>query len=254
MVRQKVMGLSEAVKATRIILLIFLCSLTLAASQQNTEDRIAGLIKKLESKHPSTRAQTVIELGKIKDARVIAPLINTLKDKDSYVRGQAAAVLGEIGDKRAVQPLITVLKDDDYLYVRQESAKALGKIKDSSAVQPLINALNDESPDVREEAAKALIGIGTPASETLNRALKENDLKVVADAYYFFISIGEPGSEAALIGALNKYGSKRMALDFINCGNIQLKEAAYKWAESHGRKIEERAGSTDGPRWKSFKS
>jgi len=254
MAHHNVMGPNKALKATQVILLIFFCILTTAASQQNAGDRIDSLIKKLQSKHPNTRAQTVIELGKIKDARVMTPLISALKDKDSYVRGQAASVLGEIGDKRAVQPLITVMKDDEYLYVRQESAKALGKIKDDRAVKPLINALSDESPDVREEAAEALIGIGAPANETLNRALKENDLKVVADAYYLFISIGEPGSEAALIGALSKYGNKRMALDFISCGNAQLKEAAYKWAESHGYRIEEHMGTSDGPKWKRFKN
>jgi HEAT repeat protein len=248
------MALNKALKVTHLILLIFFCILTMAASQQNAGDRIDSLIKKMQSKHPNTRAQTVTELGKTKDARVVTALISALKDTDSYVRGQAAAALGEIGDKRAVQPLITVLREDDYLYVRQESAKALGKIKDASAVQPLINALNDESPDVREEAAKALIEIGAPAKETLDRAFKKNDLKVVADAYYFFISIGEPASEAALIGALNKYGSKRMATDFISCGNLQLKEAAYRWAESHGYKIEEHTGSGDGPKWKRFKN
>jgi HEAT repeat protein len=254
MVRHQVMGLDKALKATQITLLILFCILTAAASEQNAGDRIDSLIKKMQSKRANVRSGTVAELGKIKDPRVVTPLIAALKDADSYVRGQAASTLGEIGDRRAVQPLITVLRDDDYLYVRQESAKALGKIKDSSAVHPLIKALNDESPDVREEAAKALIGIGPPANEILNRALKENDVRVVADAYYFFIFTGEPESEAALIGALNKYGSKRMALDFVNCGNMKLKEAAYKWAESRGYKIGEHPGSTDGPKWKKFRT
>jgi HEAT repeat protein len=254
MVCHKVTEMNKALKATQIMLLILFCILTTAASEQNAGDRIDSLIKKMQSKHANVRAGTVAELARIKDPRVMMPLIAALKDANSYVRGQAASALGDIGDKRAVQPLITVLRDDDYLYVRQESAKALGKIKDSSAVQPLMKALNDESPDVREEAAKALIGIGAPANEILNRALTENDLKAVAGAYYFFISVGEPASEAALIEALNKYGSKRMAMDFVNCGNIKLKEAAYKWAESRGYKIGDGSGSRDSPKWKRFKS
>jgi len=254
MVHHKIIGLNKSVKATQIILLIFFYMLTIAASQQNAEDKVDSLINKMQSQNRNTRARAVIELGKIKDARVITPLINALKDTDSYVRGQAAWALGEIKDTHAVQPLITVLKDDDYGYVRQESARALGKIKDSRAVQPLITALNDESPDVREEAVKALIEIGVPVTEQLNHALKEKDLKTVADVYYYFISIGKPDIEAMLIRALHKYGNKRMAMDFIDCGNMQLKAAAYKWAKSHGYKIEEDIGIVNGPKWERFKN
>jgi HEAT repeat protein len=254
MIYHKIMPRGKALKAIRVVLLIFFCILTTAASQQPVADRVESLIKKFQSKHSGDRAEAVRELARIKDARVVPLLIGALKDADSYVRGQTAAALGDTGDKRAVQPLITVLKDDDYMYVRQESAKALGKIKDGSAVQPLINALNDETPDVREEAAKALIGIGAPAKETLDRALKQGDLKVVADAYYFLISVGEPASEATLIGALHKYGNKRMATDFVNCGNVQLKEAAQQWARSHGYKLGDGAGALDSPKWKRFGS
>jgi HEAT repeat protein len=254
MIHHKITGLDKALKTSQIIILIFFFMLTMAASQQNTEDKVDSLIKKLQSKNSHTRARTIIALGKLKDARVITPLINALNDTDSYVRGQAVWALGEIKDPRAVQPLITVLKDDDYLYVRQESAKGLGKIKDRRAVQPLINALNDEHSDVREEAVKALIEIGAPVSEQLNHALKEKDLKAVADAYYLIISVGEPGTEDMLIGALHTYGNKRMAKDFINCGNMQLKEAAYKWAKSHSYKIEENIGARGGPKWERFKS
>lgn len=252
MAHQKIKELNKVSKASHIVLLIFFCMLTIAASQQNSGDKVDNLIQKLQSKKSHVRAQTVIELGKIKDARAIIPLTNALKDKDSYVRGQAAQALGEIKDASSVQPLITILKDDDYLYVRQESVKALGKIKDTRAVQPLINALNDEYQDIREEAVKALIEIGAPVTEQLNHALKENDLKAVSNAYYYFISTGEP-VESTLIEALHKYGNKRMTMDFINCGNVQLKEAAYEWAKSHGYKIEKYTDTRKGPKWKRFK-
>jgi HEAT repeat protein len=254
MIYHKIMPPNKGLKAIQVLLLIFFCILTTAASQQPAADRVESLIKKFQSKRPNDRAEAVTQLARIKDARVVPLLIGALKDANSYVRGQTAAALGDTGDKRAVQPLITVLKDDDYMYVRHESAKALGKIKDGSAVQPLINALNDETPDVREEAAKALIEIGAPARETLDRALKQGNLKAVADAYYFLISIGEPRSEVALIGALHKYGNKRMATDFINCGNMRLKEAGQKWAQSHGYKLGGGAGALDSPKWKRFGS
>jgi HEAT repeat protein len=254
MLNHKCIGQNKSVTAREIILLIFFCVLLTAGSQSKPEDKVNSLIKKLQSKLPHTRAEAIKELGKIKDPRTVLPLINALKDTDAYVRGQAAWILGEIKDARAVQPLITTLKDDDYLYVRQESLKALGKIKDIQAIQPLIDALKDENSEISEEAATALIGIGAPATEPLNRALKENNLRVVADTYYFFICLGEPGSETILVETLNKYGTKRMAIDFINCGNIQLKEAAKGWAESHGYKIKEGIDVSHGPKWKKFKS
>jgi HEAT repeat protein len=254
MLNYNCIGQNKSVTAREIILLIFLGILLTAGSQSNPEDKLNSLIKKLQSKLPHTRAEAVKELGKIKDPRTVLPLINALKDTDAYVRGQAAWILGEIKDVRAVQPLITTLKDDDYLYVRQEALKALGKIKDVQAIQPLIDALKDENPEINEEAAMALIGIGAPATEPLTRALKESNLKVVADTYYFLICLGEPGTEATLIEALNKYGTKRMAAGFINCGNILLKDAAKKWAESHGYKIKEGIDASHGPKWKRFKS
>jgi len=255
MAHHKIAGLNKAVKAIHIILLIFFCILALAASQQQTaKDEVLSLIQKLQNSHRNARAQAARELGKIKDGRAVQPLINALKDKDSYVRGQVVEALGEIKDARAVDSLITTLKDEDYLYVRQETVKALGKMKDGRAVQTLINALNDEYPDVREEAVKALIEIGIPAIEPLNHAIKGNNLRVVADAHYFFICIGEPDTETVLVEALQKYGTKRMAIDFIDCGNIQLEEAAYKWAESHGYKIKESIDVSKGPKWQRFKS
>lgn len=85
--------------------------------------------------------------------------------------------------------------------------------------------------------------------DQMNKALKENNIKAVADAYYFYICMGETGTEPVLIEALRKYGIKRMAADFMHCGNIQLKEAASQWAESHGSKISEQTEPGKGPIW-----
>jgi HEAT repeats len=254
MLNHKCIGQDKSVAAGEIIVLIFFCVLLAAGSQSIPEDKVNSLIKKLQSKTPHTRVEAVKELGKIKDPRTVPSLINALKDTDAYVRGQAAWILGEMKDVRAVQPLLTILKEDDYLYVRQESLKALGKIKDVRAVQPLMDALKDENPEISEEAATALIGIGAPATEPLNRALKEHNLRVVADTYYFLICLGEPGTETILVDALNKYGTKRMSMDFINCGNIQLKEAAKQWSEKHNYKMKEGIEAGHGPKWEKFRS
>ena len=74
MIHHKITGLNKTLKMTQVILLIFFFMLTIAASQKNAEDNVDGLIKKLQSKNRHTRAQTVIALGKLKDARVNNPV------------------------------------------------------------------------------------------------------------------------------------------------------------------------------------
>ena len=242
-------GQNKVLKTVAFLLMVFLFISAAGGSQAEVKDKVNNLIQKLQSKHAHTRAMAVKELGKIKDTRVVVPLINALKDTDSYVRGQAAWELGEIRDAQAVPQLISVLGNDDFVYVRFEAARALGKIKDVRSVQPLINALKDEARDIREEAAEALIEIGNPATDQMLQALKEKNVRAVANGYYFFICTGEPDSEPMLIESLDKFGTKNMALDFVQCGNIHLKEAAYKWAESHRYKIEEHMEAGSSPKW-----
>ncbi|MBU1262645.1 HEAT repeat domain-containing protein [bacterium] len=118
-----------------------------------------------------------------------------------------------------VGELIQELKDED-CYVRINAASALGEIQDTRAVEPLLSAL------------------------------KAKDLAIVAGAYSFFIRRGEQESIPILIDALNNYGNNKMATDFSNCGNSQLKEAARAWAKKHGYTIKP-GGS--GPQWGSKK-
>lgn len=57
--------------------------------------------------------------------------------------------------------------------------------------------------------------------------------KLIAAAYPPFIRRGEFGLEAALIQALETYGSIGMAEDFLNYGNSALGDAAGKWGRRH---------------------
>ena len=104
----------------------------------------------------------------------------------------------------------------------------------SRASRPLIALLRDRDLTIRSAAVKALEEIGAPGIEPLIAALKEPNLAVIAKAYAFFIDEGEPGSEDVLVDALNKFGDKAMAEDYLNCGNTDLKQAAIKWGNAHG--------------------
>jgi HEAT repeat protein len=235
-------------KMTLLFLFFSILLVPLIEARPKAEDKFGQLIQKLQSKQVRVRAEAVKELGEIKDKRAVPPLINALKDADSYVRGQAARALGKIEDASAVQPLIDAL-GDNFTYVRREAATALGDIKDARAVIPLTNFIKKDDTYAREEAAESLIKIGLPAIAPLINAPKENNLELVADAYYLFICIGESGSEGVLIEALYKHGSKKMALDLANCGNVRLEEASHKWAESHNIKIKGPFGRGSGPVW-----
>jgi HEAT repeat protein len=173
-------------------------------------------------------------------APAVEPLIALFKSPDAFRRQRIADWLGEIKDPRAVDPLIAALNDSD-ADVRKGAALALGQINDPRAVAPLIALLNLPAPkdpnlvgqdsNVRNAAACALGKIDSPeAVNFLLAALREHNTVVIAGADSFFIRRGEPGSEDALIDALDKSGDHYMAEDFLNSGNQKLYEAASSWA------------------------
>lgn len=191
-------------------------------------------------------------LGDIKDARAVEPLLAALQVKD--LQFHAARSLGEIKDPRAVEPLIAALKDSDSEF-REQAAQSLGKLKDPRAVEPLIAvikapaltdpALIDPDRKVRNTAADALGRIGSPeAVNFLITALHEHNTEIIAGADNFFIRRAEPGSEAALIDALNKSGDQYMAADFLNSGNEKLHGAAEDWASRNNYEITYMPGSS----------
>ena len=205
---------------------------------------VAATLKDMGSIVRVEAENALVKIGK----SAVEPLIVALRDKKSDIRAKAAWALGEIKDSRAVEPLIVTLKDKKS-DVRAKAAWALGEIKDSRAVEPLIVTLKDKKSDVRRKAAEILVEMKDPrAAEPLLAAFSRKDLAVVAGAYCFFICRGEPGTEPILIKALNKYGTKKMAEDFLNCGNAELTKAGHMWANRHGYKVSS-SPDAGGPVW-----
>ena len=237
------------------------------------EPAVEPLIKALEGGYGDVEISAknvLVEIGE----PAVEPLIKALKDKDSGVRMWTTDALGEIGGARAVEALIVALKHEDskvrysaayaleqitwqpkdnaekaYYLIAKEEWSELVKL-DEPAVEPLIKALKDKDSGVRISAADALGEIGDArAVEALIVALKDENLEVIASAYEFFLKRGEPGTESILIKALNNYGTKSMAVDFLNCGNSQLDKAATGWAHSHGYYIVSSGSGGGGPIW-----
>ncbi len=242
------------------MILVCSCVMWLVPMGYGQADRVSQLIEKLNDRDSRVRLQAVGDLERI-GALAVEHLITALKHADWNVRERAAEALGEIKDPRAVEPLIATLEDADSR-VRSSVAKALGEIKDPRAVEPLFAALADGDISIRVtwSAAMSLRKIGAPVVELLIAALKdpdsrvrrsaayalgeiehpraveallaglrELDLALIAGAYAFFIRRGEPGSEDALIRALNAHTTKEMAEDLRYCGNSALEAAAREW-------------------------
>ena len=59
--------------------------------------------------------------------------------------------------------------------------------------------------------------------------MSEHNVYAIAGAFQFFIERGEPGSEDALIEALNKSGNLNLAYALLGCGNLKLEREANRW-------------------------
>jgi hypothetical protein len=103
----------------------------------------------------------VYVLTKIDDPKVVEILIKALDDRDATLRANAAESLGIIGDSRALKPLIRASYDSSSSLVRINAVIALGKIGDPTLRNHyLAMALWDTNSLVRMSAALELRQLG----------------------------------------------------------------------------------------------
>ena len=154
---------------------------------------VEGLSEALSSKEPAVRMEAARALGRIADARGIAPLIAALEKGlefpgdasgegttllssplaraqwgpvDETPNGVIVEALAEFDDPRVVPALIAALEHDDP-YARFNAAHVLGQKRDGRAFDPLIASLKDEDSTVRMCAASALGHIGAHPLEPI---------------------------------------------------------------------------------------
>jgi hypothetical protein len=110
-------------------------------------------------------------------------------------------------------------------------------------------ALKDTDPYVPALAALALSTMKDPQShDALMKVLQEHNARAIFGIHTYYVKLGVPGSEPALIEALNKYPSREMAEEFLNSGNPALQKAAEEWAIHYNRTL--RSASTSASvRW-----
>lgn len=160
-------------------------------------------------------------------------LVVQARSTDTKERGKALLALAQTNDVRAVKYLIQALQDNDP-GVQKVAAGAIRRMG-GPALKPLMALLEEEDVQLRLRAANVLAQIKDPvAVERLNAALADEDLVIVAGAYTYFLKISQKEAEDALIKALNAHNTTEMIRDYLNCGNVRLREAACALAAMHG--------------------
>jgi HEAT repeat protein len=230
-------------------------------------DKPAVLVECIKDKNPVVRQCAAEAMGNLGDPCTVGTLIACLRDKNEYVRQSAVLALGKFG-KPAVEPLIACLKDEDWP-VRESAAEMLGKIGDPRAVEPLIDALPDWEMDVKivealrkldwqpktdrekiylwicKKDGKSLREHWEQAEKVLMEDVSSGEKRRVENTVFTVISLGKEEMIDKSIQVLDQQGDKGMAEVYLNCGNSRLRQAAEKWARSHGYPILNGAGRND---------
>jgi HEAT repeat protein len=208
---------------------------------------VEPLITRLKDKDATLRAAAARALAMFTDARAVEPLTVALTDPEPLVRWSAALAFRSRKDARAVEPLIRALKDKDSS-VRGQAATALGALNDARATPALIAMLRDGDPN-RRDAALALLEMDDPRARSAGARAQQVVIgvedEIIRDTAKTFETQvpgfgGQPVPqyvEDRLLKALDKYGSKSLAQNYLNSGNERLASAARAWATEHGYEV-----------------
>jgi len=141
---------------------------------------IPPLLKALEDRNPSVRADACIALGKVGFSEHVPILITRLRDSAGAVREAAVLGMGLLGRKEAIPSLLAILKANDTgkslrggrkpeIRMRTIAALSLGLIgKDDTgdSVRKALTYLSSHRSTSREMALAATIGLGIMQGNT----------------------------------------------------------------------------------------
>jgi hypothetical protein len=236
--------LTSALKVVLELIIISLFIVIIAYSQTE-EERLIQILKYSDCRNGAM--ETLIKIG----PPAVPFLIAAINDKDREVQKRAVEILGIIKDPRAVKPLIIAMQD-----YRLGKAASLSLTKIGlPAIEPLfafvegnLHNFKQMSPVLFATGTLGAIRKDPLAANIMADYVKHKNLKYFAENHGLIIELGLQGSEISLVKALNLYGEKIMAQNFINSGNKLLAEAGEKWASSHGYSVFMRSG-IGAPKW-----
>lgn len=162
---------------------------------------IDGLSQYIKDPYNRGRNLAVRALGLIQDTAAVSAVSDALRDSDEVVRSVAAWALGQLGDTRAIPSLLDAVKDSKQL-VRTRAAAALATLGyshnlalpsvDETLIRQHVQNLRSQPAFVREQAAQALVAIGSAAVDALLGALTEVEPWARKAAVDILAVIGDP--------------------------------------------------------------
>jgi hypothetical protein len=168
--------------------------------------------------------------------------------------GASSTALASLGSD-AIQPLKALLSESEPRCqgLAIEGLAALGPIlpegRQRNEVSQILSQLL-AFPDLRLQASNALVAFHR---EEVPRLLAFLRSPATLYIYRGLITYGVNEAEEALVEALQRFGDKTMALDYVNSGNEALGAAGRAWAKDNGYIIIPMPGSGGGPAWGSRK-
>ncbi|MGI5992664.1 MAG: HEAT repeat domain-containing protein [Methanosarcina sp.] len=171
-----------------------------------SEQVFGKVIKLLDSRDPTTRANAVAVFEYLQDPDAVPYLVEMLDDGASEVRKEAAFALGFYNKPeeavRIEQPLINALADSEP-EVKEAAVRSLGRIKSKESIPYLEELLQDNNQNLQIAAIEALGKIGEPeAVDALTPLLENKKWKVRTEVVVALVEIGGPEAVNSLISLL----------------------------------------------------
>jgi HEAT repeat protein len=185
-------------------------------------------------------------LAMFHDPRAEEPLMKAMKDSEKQVRVSATRGLCFNPSPWVVNPLLAALRDPDSDFMVSCVTDNVGGMR-APITDQFLPLLKDPDARTRELAAQTLVaqiqfrsimkGTSDPAVAPVIQALlarlHENDRATIKGAFVFFVLLGQPDSEGALIDTLQHETDEYMAQSLLTCGNAKLEDAGRAWYAQH---------------------
>jgi HEAT repeat protein len=141
-------------------------------------DQVLRWLNAVDGSGREARERALDEMRTAGLEQIIRLLAAKLADPDTEVRGKAVTTLCLLDAERAVE-LVLPLLEDPAVEIRWHTSGCLHDFGDERAVEPLMAVLEkDPDPMVRNTAAYALGGIGSPAAIPALIKVMDNDHEV----------------------------------------------------------------------------
>lgn len=228
--------------------------LSVLEAKGSTDDQRAGVLQILAGLHTSppldpllgsltspsqmVRFEAPAAIANSHDPRAVPQLLHRLTggEQDRAVRMRIITALGAAGDRRATAMLLRLLADPKESSLSNTLVTALGRIGDPAAANALVAHYKSamKSGFVWDDVV-ALCGIGTAKTMApVLEGLRAGNTQVLQAAYACLVGYGEPGTETALLKALDALNpgglTSEIADTFYRSGNSKLHDGAQAWA------------------------